>query len=147
MDLRKVKKLIELLEESAISEIEIHEGEESVRIARHSSGATQTIIQGSAQGHPAAHPLPQQQAVAPVETGHVIKAPMVGTLYRAPSPEVPPYVEVGQTIEPGQVICIIEAMKLMNEIKSEVRGRILEIVVENAEPVEFGQTMFIIEVL
>jgi len=144
MDLRKVKKLIELLEESAISEIEIHEGEESVRIARHSSGATQTIIQGSAQGHPAAHPLPQQQAVAPVETGHVIKAPMVGTYYSSATPGAAPFVEVGQTVKEGDVLCIIEAMKIMNQIEADASGVISKALVESGDPVEYGQPLFVI---
>ena len=145
MDLRKVKKLIELLEESAISEIEIHEGEESVRIARHSSGATQTIMQGPALGHPTAHPLPQQQAAAlAVETGHVIKAPMVGTYYSSATPGAAPFVEVGQTVKEGDVLCIIEAMKIMNQIEADASGVISKALVESGDPVEYGQPLFVI---
>ena len=149
MDLRKVKKLIELLEESSISEIEIHEGEESVRIARHGSGATQTIIQGLAPGHSSdttvAHSLPQQQAAAlAVETGHVIKAPMVGTFYSSATPGAPPFVEVGQTVKEGDVLCIIEAMKIMNQIEADVSGIISKALVESGDPVEYGQPLFVI---
>jgi len=148
VDLRKVKKLIELLEASAISEIEIHEGEESVRIARHSSGVTQTIMQGPAHGHlsgTAGHALAQQQAaIQPGETGHVIKAPMVGTYYASPTPDAPPFVEVGQAVKEGEVLCIIEAMKIMNQIESEISGVISKILVENGSPVEYGQPLLVI---
>lgn len=142
MDLRKVKKLIELLEESAISEIEIHEGEESVRIARHSSGAIQTVIQGPSSGHPVS--LPQQQAAAPVETGHVIKAPMVGTYYSSATPGTAPFVQVGQTVKEGDVLCIIEAMKIMNQIEADASGVISKVLVESGDPVEYGQPLFVI---
>jgi acetyl-CoA carboxylase biotin carboxyl carrier protein len=145
MDLRKVKKLIELLEESEISEIEIHEGEESVRIARHGSGVTQTIIQGPGQGHAPGHILPPQQAaVQAVETGHIIKAPMVGTFYSSATPEAPPFVEIGQSVNAGDVLCIIEAMKIMNQIESDANGVISKILVENGDPVEYGQPLFVI---
>jgi acetyl-CoA carboxylase biotin carboxyl carrier protein len=149
MDLRKVKKLIELLEESEVSEIEIHEGEESVRIARHGSGVTQTIIQGPAQGYPSGstvvHTLPAQQAaVQPVETGHVIKAPMVGTFYSSATPDAPPFVEVGQSVKEGDVLCIIEAMKIMNQIEADASGVISKVLVENGDPVEYGQPLFVI---
>ena len=149
MDLRKVKKLIELLEESAVSEIEIHEGEESVRIARHSPGMTQTIIQGPAPGHPpgttAPHTLPLQQAGAlVVETGHVIKAPMVGTFYSSATPDAPPFVEVGQSVKEGDVLCIIEAMKIMNQIEADASGVISKALVESGDPVEYGQPLFVI---
>lgn len=149
MDLRKVKKLIELLEQSAISEIEIHEGEESVRLARHSPGMTQTIIQGPAQGHPPGttvpHTLPQQQGDAlAVETGHIIKAPMVGTFYSSATPEAPPFVEVGQSVKEGDVLCIIEAMKIMNQIEADISGVISKALVENGDPVEYGQPLFVI---
>jgi acetyl-CoA carboxylase biotin carboxyl carrier protein len=149
MDLRKVKKLIELLEESEISEIEIHEGEESVRIARHGSGVTQTIIQGPGQGHApgssALHTLTSLQAAAQaVETGHIIKAPMVGTFYSSATPEAPPFVEIGQSVNVGDVLCIIEAMKIMNQIESDANGVISKILVENGDPVEYGQPLFVI---
>ena len=145
MDLRKVKKLIELLEESEISEIEIHEGEESVRIARHGSGVTQTIFQGAGQGHApasaATHAMPSQQAV---ESGHIIKAPMVGTFYSSATPEAPPFVEIGQSVNAGDVLCIIEAMKIMNQIEADADGVISRILVENGDPVEYGQPLFVI---
>jgi len=149
MDLRKVKKLIELLEESEISEIEIHEGEESVRIARHGSGVTQTIIQGPGQGHApasaATHAMPSQQVVAQaVESGHIIKAPMVGTFYSSATPEAAPFVEIGQSVNAGDVLCIIEAMKIMNQIESDADGVISRILVENGDPVEYGQPLFVI---
>ena len=148
MDLRKVKKLIELLEESEVSEIEIHEGEESVRIARHGSGMTQTIIQGPVPGHPPgtimAH-LPQQPAaVQAVETGHVIKAPMVGTFYSSAAPDTPPFVEIGQSVKEGDVLCIIEAMKIMNQIEADASGVISKVLVESGDPVEYGQPLFVI---
>ena len=145
MDLRKVKKLIELLEESEISEIEIHEGEESVRIARHSSGLTQTVIQGHPAGTSVAHALPQQQAATlAVEAGHIIKAPMVGTYYSSATPGAPPFVEVGQAVKEGDVLCIIEAMKIMNQIEADVSGVISKALVESGDPVEYGQPLFVI---
>jgi len=145
MDLRKVKKLIELLEESAVSEIEIHEGEESVRIARHSSGLTQTVIQGHPAGTSVAHALPQQQAATlAVEAGHIIKAPMVGTYYSSATPGAPPFVEVGQAVKEGDVLCIIEAMKIMNQIEADVSGIISKALVESGDPVEYGQPLFVI---
>ena len=149
MDLRKVKKLIELLEASAISEIEIHEGEESVRIARHSSGVTHTVMQTPVPGQafPAsmAQPSPQQQVAVPaMEAGHVIKAPMVGTFYSSATPEVPPFVKIGQAVKEGDVLCIIEAMKIMNQIEADASGVISKMLVENGDPVEYGQPLFII---
>ena len=145
MDLRKVKKLIELLEESAISEIEIHEGEESVRIARHSSGMTQTIIQGHPAGTTGAHSQPQQRADALAEeTGHIVKAPMVGTYYSSATPGAPPLVEIGQAVKEGDVLCIIEAMKIMNQIEADVSGVISKALVESGDPVEYGQPLFVI---
>jgi len=146
MDLRKVKKLIELLEASAISEIEIHEGEESVRIARHSSGVTHAIMQGSAHGHPSgtgAH-SPAQTAGQTVETGHVVKALMVGTYYSSPTPDAPPFVTIGQEVKEGDVLCIIEAMKIMNQIEADVSGVISKVLVENGSPVEYGQPLLVI---
>ena len=148
MDLRKVKKLIELLEASAISEIEIHEGEESIRISRHSSGVTQTIMHGPGPGHLSGAVMPQtvQQAAeaAPAEKGHVIKAPMVGTFYVSATPEAPPFVEPGQPVKEGDVLCIIEAMKIMNQIESDVSGVVSKILVENGVPVEYGQPLLVI---
>jgi len=153
MDLRKLKKLIDLVEESGISELEITEGEERVRIAKGSHGVA--APQAGAAVHataPAAPPAPSPVA-APVaaaapeiaaELGHVVKAPMVGTFYRSASPDASVYVEVGQTIKEGQTICIIEAMKLMNEIECDASGTVKAILVENGQPVEYGQPLFII---
>lgn len=151
MDLRKIKKLIELLEASAVSEIEIHEGEESVRISRHSSGATQTIVQvpgniDSSQMTPGGIVSSKQttETVLPEETGHVVTSPMVGIFYLSPSPETPPFVEKGQTVAKGDVICIIEAMKIMNQIEADASGVVSKILAENGEPVEYGQPLFVI---
>jgi acetyl-CoA carboxylase biotin carboxyl carrier protein len=150
MDIRKVKKLIELLEESKVSEIEIHEGEESVRISRH-GGVTQTIMQmpGSidqAHNHTSVtSPSPvTQQTAAAIETGHIVKSPMVGSFYASASPEAAPLVEVGQTVEVGDVICIIEAMKIMNQIEADASGVISKVLAKNGDPVEFGQPLFVI---
>lgn len=156
MDLRKLKKLIDLVEESGIAEIEVTEGEEKVRITR-----TTTVVQ------PVYSPTPMQQAVAtvpsidpavagtaqsPIATSETspnldkaFKSPMVGTFYRAASPTSAPFVEVGQTVNAGDTLCIIEAMKLMNEIEADVSGVVKEILVTNGQPVEFGEPLFIIE--
>ena len=151
MDLRKLKKLIDLVQESGIGEIEITEGEEKVRISRQSSGQP-VIMAGGMQpmamgGAPAAAaPAAVAASVAPPEpTGHTLKSPMVGTFYRAPSPGAPNFVEVGQAVVKGQTLCIIEAMKLLNEIESDVAGRVKAILVENGQPVEYGQPLFVIE--
>ena len=154
MDLRKIKKLIELLDESGIAEIEVTEGEESVRISRY--GAVPPLVQTSA---PAPYPIgvpavsdnvPAPPSAAPVEerastSGFEIVAPMVGTIYRAPSPGAPPFVEVGSRISAGDVVCIIEAMKILNQIESEVGGVVQEILVENGQAVEFNQPLMIVE--
>ena len=142
MDLRKLKKLIDLVQESGIAELEITEGEERVRIARGGAGAGAAPLVAQA-------PLIAMPAVAPVAaevkpTGHPVKAPMVGTFYRSASPESPHFVEVGQTVKEGQTICIIEAMKLMNEIEADAAGVITSILVESGQPVEYGQPLFII---
>jgi acetyl-CoA carboxylase biotin carboxyl carrier protein len=135
MDLRKLKKLIDLVQESGIGEIEITEGEERVRIAR---GGHVTIAPASTPAAaPAAEPVP-------AEAGHLIKSPMVGTFYRASSPEAKPFVAVGDTVKEGQTLCVIEAMKLMNEIESDAAGVVKAILVENGQPVEYGQALFII---
>ncbi len=150
MDIRKVKKLIELLEESDVAEIEIHEGEESVRISRISSAAPMMVAQA-----PVAAPAPAPAApVAPAaeETpaeeqepeGHVIRSPMVGTFYRAPSPTSKPFVEEGSKVSVGDTLCIIEAMKILNQIESDVSGTVLKILVENGQPVEYNQPLFVI---
>lgn len=154
MDIRKIKKLIELVEESGIAELEITEGEESVRIHRGPSGAAQPVNYNYAvpQMHaPAAAPAPApaapsaQEVAAPAPTGHVVKSPMVGTFYRASSPTAKAFVEVGQTVNVGDTLCIIEAMKMMNQIEADKAGVVKEILVENQDPVEFDQPLFIIE--
>jgi acetyl-CoA carboxylase biotin carboxyl carrier protein len=146
MDIRKVKKLIELLEESNIDEIEIKEGEESVRISRGSAAQMMPAPPAYAAAPPAAPaPAPVAQPVpeAPPEPagGHVIKSPMVGTFYRAPSPSSPPFAEVGQSVKAGDVVCIVEAMKMMNQIEADKSGTIEAILVEDGEPVEFEQPL------
>ncbi len=153
MDIRKVKKLIELLEESGVSEIEIKEGEESVRISRHPTGTMHTIATpmsystpgaaiGAAAGASAAATAPAAAAPSPDE---VVTAPMVGTFYASPAPGAKAFVEIGSEVKPGDVLCIIEAMKMMNQIESDKAGRVVSILVKNGDPVEFGQTLFIIE--
>ena len=148
MDIRKIKKLIELVEESGISELEINEGEESVRI--HRGGGQASAPMQYAPAPMAAAPV--QQAIAPaVEsapaeiTGHVLKSPMVGTFYRSSSPTAKSFVEEGQKVNVGDTLCIIEAMKMMNQIEADKAGVIKQILVENQEPVEFDQPMFVIE--
>jgi len=148
MDLRKLKKLIDLVQESGIGEIEITEGEEKVRISRQSSAPAQMImaapgVQPLVAGGPASTPV--AAAPAPQPTGHTLKSPMVGTFYRAPSPGSPPFVEIGQAVSKGQTLCIIEAMKLLNEIESDVAGTVKAILVENGQPVEYGQPLFLID--
>ncbi len=154
MDLRKLKKLIDLVQESGIGEIEITEGEEKVRICRQPAGSPQVLMAAAPMqmpmSAPAGLPAPAPPAAAasaqPEEpTGHTLKSPMVGTFYRAPSPGAPVFVEVGQSVAKGQTLCIIEAMKLLNEIESDVAGTIKAILVENGQPVEYGQPLFLIE--
>ena len=142
MDIRKVKKLIELLEESNISEIEIVEGEESGRISRHSTSAPATVYQQAPiSSAPAAVAAPAAPAAAPVETGHQVKSPMVGTFYRSPAPGASAFVEVGKAVKKGDTICIIEAMKMMNQIEADKDGVIEAILVEDGQPVEFDQPL------
>lgn len=151
MDIRKIKKLIELLEESNVEELEIKEGEESVRISR---GSTRPVVQAYAPAAPAvAAPAvapavaPAAAATAPVPaatSGHAVTSPMVGTFYRSPSPTSGPFIEVGQSIKAGDSICIIEAMKMMNQIEADKSGVIEAILVEDGEPVEFDQPLVII---
>jgi acetyl-CoA carboxylase biotin carboxyl carrier protein len=152
MDIRKIKKLIELLEESGLAEIEITEGEESVRIARVSHGPA--VVSHSMPFHaPAAAPapVPAQAAAAPAAEAptardeNLVTAPMVGTFYASPAPGAKPFVEVGQEVRVGQVLCIIEAMKMMNQIESERAGKVVAVLAKNGEPVEFGQPLFAIE--
>jgi acetyl-CoA carboxylase biotin carboxyl carrier protein len=153
MDIRKVKKLIELLEESGISEIEIKEGEESVRISRNGPSMTMPQMQYAPAMAP---PMAAAAAAAPVAaaetetaaaevSGHVVTSPMVGTFYEAPSPGSAPFVEVGKSVKEGDTLCIIEAMKMLNQIEADKSGVIKQMVAENGQPVEFGQPLFIIE--
>lgn len=150
MDLRKLKKLIDLVEESGISELELTEGEEKVRISRNLP-QSQIMMQPTHMQHMYAAPAPLQAApVAPVEAaepeieGHVVKSPMVGTFYRSPSPDAKPFVDIGSKIETGDTVCIIEAMKLLNEIEADHSGVIKAILVENGQPVEYGEPLFVI---
>jgi acetyl-CoA carboxylase biotin carboxyl carrier protein len=152
MDIRKVKKLIELLEESGISEIEIKEGEESVRISRHPTGPVHAFhapISYAAPAAPAAHGSPAVAAAAPAKPApapdQAVTAPMVGTFYAAPAPGAKAFVDLGSEVKPGDVLCIIEAMKMMNQIESDKAGRVVSILVKNGDPVEFGQPLFVIE--
>lgn len=150
MDIRKVKKLIELLEESGISEIEIREGEETVRISRHSQGAapmvySQAPISMSAIAASVAAPPAPAVAAPAIPAGHTVMSPMVGSFYRAAAPGSKPFVEVGQRVNVGDVVCIIEAMKMLNQIESDKAGVITAILVENGEPVEYGEPLFVIE--
>ena len=150
MDIRKVKKLIELLEESGIDELEIKEGEESVRISRHSKtpAAQQFYAPAPMAAGPvaapaaAAAPVAEAAAAAPALKGTVVRSPMVGTFYRKPSPTSPNFAEVGQTVKKGDTLCIVEAMKMMNHIEAEIGGVIDAILVEDGQPVEFDQPLF-----
>jgi len=149
MDIRKIKKLIELLEESDIAELEIHEGEESVRISRYGSPAPAPVAVAAPVAAPAAPPeaaaTPEAKAEPAAITGHTVNAPMVGTFYRAASPGAAPFVEEGQTVKVGDTLCIIEAMKLLNQIEADKAGVVTAILVENGQPVEYGEPMFVIE--
>ena len=153
MDLRKIKTLIDLVQQSGIAELEITEGEEKVRISRHGAPGTYAPAPMAASNIV----LPLDLGGAPVSTngaanpaaaepkGHTLKSPMVGTFYRSPSPGSPSFVEIGQTVTKGQTLCIIEAMKLLNEIESDAAGVVKAILVENGQPVEYGQPLFVIE--
>ena len=156
MDIRKIKKLIELLEESGIAEIEIKEGEEGVRISRMPSAALSAQHLHSVARLPLTAPLhlPAQAAAAaptpiaaanPRPTEHVVTAPMVGTFYAGPSPAAKAFVEIGDEVKPGQVLCIIEAMKMMNQIETDKGGRVTSVMAKSGDPVEFGQPLFVIE--
>ncbi|HZV55671.1 MAG TPA: acetyl-CoA carboxylase biotin carboxyl carrier protein [Rhodocyclaceae bacterium] len=153
MDLRKLKTLIDLVQNSGISELEISEGEEKIRIAKHATAAPNTttvmmgapMMAGAATHAPIATPAAPAAETAPAEPeGHQVKAPMVGTFYRSGSPGASAFVEVGQTVKQGDTLCIIEAMKLMNEIEADASGTIKAILVENGQPVEFDQPLFLI---
>jgi acetyl-CoA carboxylase biotin carboxyl carrier protein len=155
MDLRKLKTLIDLVAESGIAEIEVTEGEDKVRIVKHATAAAPApvampVATVVATAAPAPAPMAPaaaraaEAAAAEVPAGNVIKSPMVGTFYRAPSPGAKPFVDVGQAVKPGDTLCIIEAMKLLNEIEAEVAGEVREVLVENGQPVEYGQPLFVI---
>jgi acetyl-CoA carboxylase biotin carboxyl carrier protein len=153
MDLRKLKKLIDLVEESGISELELTEGEEKVRISRNHQGGAQGMMHyqpymqmsAPAAQAPAAVPAAAPaESAEPVIEGHVVKSPMVGTFYRASSPEAKSFVDVGSTVAVGDTLCIIEAMKLLNEIEADHAGVIKAVLVENGQPVEYGEPLFII---
>lgn len=154
MDLRKLKKLIDLVQESGIAELEITEGEEKVKIVKGGgisvvpvAAAVALPASGTEQARPATPHAPAPAAAgepAAGQEGHVVKAPMVGTFYRSPSPDAKAFVEVGQTVKEGETICIIEAMKLMNEIETDAGGVVKAILVENGQPVEYGQPLFIL---
>lgn len=159
MDLRKLKKLIELVEESSIAELEITEGEEKVRISKSGSAMVPNYaFMPSAMQQPIQPSTPQTAAVAPIADtnsaldnshripeGHLVKSPMVGTFYRSASPGANPFVEIGQTVKVGDTLCIIEAMKLLNEIEADKNGVIKAILTENGQPVEYGEPLFVIE--
>jgi len=151
MDLRKLKTLIDLVQNSGISELEISEGEEKIRIAKHFTAAPgttmvsmPTLAAGTTTTAVPPAPTPGVEAAPAQAEGHVMKAPMVGTFYRSSGPDAAPFVEVGQTVQAGDTLCVIEAMKLMNEIEADISGVIKSIEVENGQAVEYGQPMFVI---
>ncbi|NOI77805.1 acetyl-CoA carboxylase biotin carboxyl carrier protein [Vibrio coralliilyticus] len=155
MDIRKIKKLIELVEESGIAELEISEGEESVRISRNGSAAPAPIQYAAAPvaaapapapaAAPAAAPAPAAEAAPAVPAGHQVLSPMVGTFYRAPSPDAKAFIEVGQSVTAGETLCIVEAMKMMNQIEADKSGVVTAILVDDGQPVEFDQPLVVIE--
>ena len=151
MNLKEIKEMISLMNEHDLSELEIEKDGTKIKLKKSSADAPETFRSRPAEYRLESTPSPkavEDLTVAPAAAGKstkVVASPMVGTFYRAPSPEAAPFVEIGQVVEVGQVVCIVEAMKLMNEIKSEVRGKVVEVSVENAEPVEFGQTLFVVE--
>jgi len=150
MDLNEIKRLIQLVQKSGIGELEVSEGERTIRITAAPSVAPALAYAAApAQSAPAPAPVPAAapQAAAPNADAHLVTvvSPMVGTFYRAPAPDADPYVELNSQVDLGQTVCIVEAMKLMNEIESEVRGRIVRILVDNGQPVEYGQTLFLVD--
>ena len=156
MDIRKIKKLIELVEESGISELEISEGEESVRISRAAPAASFPVMQQayaapvqqpalSAAVAPAAEAAPAAAAAAAEISGHIVRSPMVGTFYRTPSPDAKAFIEVGQKVNVGDTLCIVEAMKMMNQIEADKSGTVKAILVESGQPVEFDEPLVVIE--
>jgi len=150
MNLKEIKEIINLMNEHGLTEIEVEKGDQKIKLKKSLVPGEGVIIQQPVIGQPVGAPTNAKESKEP-ETGSrnliEIKSPLVGTFYRSPSPDAASFVEVGQEIEVGEVICIVEAMKLMNEIKSEVRGKVVDILAENADPVEFGQIMFLIEPL
>jgi acetyl-CoA carboxylase biotin carboxyl carrier protein len=151
MDIRKVKKLIELLEESGIAEIEIKEGEEAVRISRYGSSPPQQMMPmqyapapAPVAAAPAASAAAEEDDKDALPAGHIVKSPMVGTFYTSPSPTAPVFCKIGDQVNEGETLCIIEAMKILNQIEADKSGTIKAILVENAQPVEFGQPLFVI---
>lgn len=151
MDLRKLKTLIDLVSESGVAELEITEGEDRVRIVNRNGAAPVQVHQPVTVAQPMPVPVPAPEVApapaptAPQQTCTPLTSPMVGTFYRAPSPGADPFVKVGDTVKKGQVVCIIEAMKLLNEVEADMDGTVKEVCVENGQPVEFGQSLFIIE--
>lgn len=151
MDLRKLKTLIDLVSESGVAELEITDGEDRVRIVNRNGAAPVQVHQPVTVAQPMPVPVPAPEVApapaptAPQQTGTPLTSPMVGTFYRAPSPGADPFVKVGDTVKKGQVVCIIEAMKLLNEVEADMDGTVKEVCVENGQPVEFGQSLFIIE--
>lgn len=151
MDLRKLKTLIDLVSESGVAELEITEGEDRVRIVNRNGAAPVQVHQPVTVAQPMPVPVPAPEVApapaptAPLQTGTPLTSPMVGTFYRASSPGADPFVKVGDTVKKGQVVCIIEAMKLLNEVEADMDGTVKEVCVENGQPVEFGQSLFIIE--
>ena len=149
MNLKEIRELINLMNENDLSEIELEREGNKVKIKKAGSEYMEPLVtrhppEYKAEKQPAGASDDTKSAVAPSNT-KIIASPMVGTFYRAPSPDAPPFIDVSQIVEIGQVVCVVEAMKLMNEVKSEVRGKVVEIPIENAQPVEFGQTLFVIE--
>lgn len=150
MDIRKLKKLIELVEDSGVAELEITEGEDTVRIGRYPPVSSMPAVPAAAQAAPVAAPQPAAAEPAATEVaattpdGNSVNSPMVGTFYRAPSPDAQPFVEVGDTVKPGDTLCIIEAMKMLNQIDAEEAGSVSAILVDNGQPVEYDQPLFVI---
>lgn len=151
MNIKEIKEMINLMNENSLVELEVEKDGMRIRLKKTSSGIESVsgpiLVEREGSSGVTSKKEAREAPERIPDKSLEIRSPMVGTFYRAPSPEAPPYVEIGQVVEPGQVICIIEAMKLMNEIKSEIKGKLLEVLVDNAEPVEFGQPMFIVEPL
>lgn len=146
MDIRKIKKLIELLESSDIAELEIREGEESVRICRHSQlMAVSPVAPTTSTAEPPPHKEAVQKKEEEIPSGHIVKSPIVGTFYQSATPGTKPFVEIGHQVSAGDVLCIIEAMKMFNQIEADQEGAIAAILVENGQPVEYGQPLFVIK--